>query len=401
MTRRSPSVYKMLGYASRSLRLESFLRRPGDGRVRPQIQARELICSQLGGHLLRVASFHGIERLIGSGAARGLGSNKVFCEDSLAYFNERLSVAGPRLALTEVAKRAKRNKVFRGHVRIGLAVDGTGAGRCSATTKVCGYCRPCRDADGEVIGHKHELAMIAVVGAGMTLPLDVEPYRQGEGELTAGTRLLERASQALGPRFADYIVADAKYAAAPFLQAVTALGLHAVVRLKDNLPDLYGRAVARFGARPPDRCIQHDQVTVEIWDDATFQPWEGLAWPFVRVLRYRYPSSEGELTDAYWLTDYPAEAIGSEALFKIAKSRWEIENQGFNDAKNRYGMEHICHHEANALLVGWLLLLLSMVIERLYRLCYLHRGSHPRISAADLVALLWRALGRPRAHDTS
>jgi hypothetical protein len=29
----------------------------------------------------------------------------------------------------------------------------------------------------------------------------------------------------------------------------------------------------------------------------------------------------------------------------MAKSRWEIENQGFNDAKNRYGFEHICHHE--------------------------------------------------------
>jgi hypothetical protein len=26
----------------------------------------------------------------------------------------------------------------------------------------------------------------------------------------------------------------------------------------------------------------------------------------------------------------------------MAKSRWEIENQGFNDAKSRHGLEHIC-----------------------------------------------------------
>lgn len=51
-------------------------------------------------------------------------------------------------------------------------------------------------------GHRTqaELVMVAVVGVGMTLPLDAEPYEQGEGELTAGTRLLERAARALGPR---------------------------------------------------------------------------------------------------------------------------------------------------------------------------------------------------------
>lgn len=401
MTRRSPSVSKMLRYASCCLGLEGFFRRPGDGRVRPHIPAQDLIRAQVGGHLLRVASFHGVERLVGSGSARGLGARRTFCEDSLAYFNERLSPSGPRSALSDAAKRAKRNKVFRGQIRIGLAIDGTGAGRCGAHSKVCELCRPCLDANGQVIGHRHELVMIAVVGAGPVLPLDVEPYPQGEGELTAGIRVLRRTSAALGSRFADYVVADAKYGAASFLNAVTELGLHAVVRLKDNLPDLHGRAVARFNSRPADRQILHDGAAVEIWDDATFRPWEGLSWSSVRVLRYRYTSKKGEVVDAYWLTDYPPEAIGSEPLFKLAKSRWEIENQGFNDGKNRYGMEHISHHDANALLVGWLLLLLSLVIERLYRLCHLHRGSHPRLSAADLVALLWRALGRPAVHDTS
>jgi hypothetical protein len=31
----------------------------------------------------------------------------------------------------------------------------------------------------------------------------------------------------------------------------------------------------------------------------------------------------------------------------MAKSRWEIETQGFNDAKCRHGLEHIAHHDAN------------------------------------------------------
>lgn len=401
MTRRSPSVIKVLGYASTTLRLDEFFRRPGDGRKRPQIPARELVCTQVGSHFVRVHSFHGIERMVACGAARGLGSNRAFSEDTLAYFNARLEPGGARGALTRTAKQAKRNKVFRGQARLGLAIDGTGAGRCSAKTKVCSFCRPYHDAKNEVVGHKHELVMIAVVGGEVMLPVDVEPYGQGEGELTAGVRLLRRAAVALGPRFADYVVADAKYAAASFLNEVADLGLHAVVRLKDNLPDLHGRATVRFHARPADRRIQHEGADVELWDDATFQPWEGLSWPSVRVLRYRYTSPKAEVVDACWLTNFTSDAVGSEALFRLAKSRWEIENQGFNDAKNRYGMEHICHHDENALLVGWLLLLLSLCIERLYRLCFLHRGSHPRTSAADLVTLLLLALRRPRIHDTS
>jgi hypothetical protein len=237
--------------------------------------------------------------------------------------------------------------------------------------------------------------MVSVVGVRLSLPIDVEPYGQGDCELAAGSRLLARITVALGPRFADYFVADAKYATAPFLNDVARLGMHAVVRLKDNVPGLFARATVRFNSRAPDDVIDHHGQAVEIWTDETFEPWEGLEWKFVRVLRYRYRSPKGELVDAYWLTNYTQQSISSASLFRLAKSRWEIENEGFNEAKTRHGMEHICHHDANALLVGWLLLLLGLVIERLYRHCFLHRGTHPRITKADLLTLLLLALARP------
>ena len=84
----------------------------------------------------------------------------------------------------------------------------------------------------------------------------------------------------------------------------------------------------------------------------------------------------------------------------MAKSRWEIENQGFNDAKNRYGFEHTCHHHDNSVLIGWLLTLLALVIERLYRIRYLHRGTHALSSAGQLCRILWLSLSRPQALDT-
>jgi len=85
----------------------------------------------------------------------------------------------------------------------------------------------------------------------------------------------------------------------------------------------------------------------------------------------------------------------------MAKSRWEIENQGFNEANNRHGLEHISHHRANSLLMSWLLTLLALTIERLDRLRYLHRGTPPARTAIELVLLLWLSLSRPLTPDTS
>ncbi len=85
----------------------------------------------------------------------------------------------------------------------------------------------------------------------------------------------------------------------------------------------------------------------------------------------------------------------------MAKSRWEIENEGFNDAKNRYGFAHICHHTPNSLVVVWLLTCLALILERLYRLRYLHRGTRPVRTAIELLLLLQLSLSAPAFADSS
>jgi len=134
---------------------------------------------------------------------------------------------------------------------------------------------------------------------------------------------------------------------------------------------------------------------VEIWDADDFDPWDTLRWETVRVIRYRQHKPNGTVYEAYWLTDFPRHWVGPRAIFRMAKSRWEIENQGFNDAKNRFGFEHICHHQCHSLLVVWLLTCLALTIERLCRLRYLHRGTHPVRAAIDLLLLFQLSLGNP------
>ena len=399
---KGPTPRRLWKYVTGCLRLKSYLQSPGDGRPRAQIPARALLWALLIAQLLRECSYHGVETLVRSAARRALCVPRRFGDDALAYFTERLDPAAARTALAATVRRAKRNKAFDNSRFIGLALDGTTVGRRGPNSPTCSLCRPWSNSEGKVFCYRHHFAMISVVGTGLSLPFDVEPYGPGDSEYAAGQRLLRRAVGNLGVRFANYVVVDGEFARAPFLHAAGDLGLNVVARLKANLPELLEAAQRRFAGQPPDTVFFCNGDRVEMWDADDFDPWETLRWETVRVFRYRQHKPNGEVIEADWLTDSPKRRVATRSLLSIAKSRWEIENQGFNDAKNRHGLEHVCHHEPNSLLIGWLITILALTIERLYRLRYLHRGTHAVRSAIELVRLLWLGLSRaPRPTDTS
>lgn len=395
-----PTPRRLWKYVTQGVRLAGYFHAPGDGRAAPQIPARAIVWGLVIGHLLREDAFAGVEALVRSAARPALGVGCSFSDDTLAYCTERLAPGPTRAALVAVVRQAKRNKALAGSGWIGLALDGTTT-TCVTTPGVdCPYCRPLRHQTRGLLGYRHHVTAVSVVGAGVTLPCDAEPYGSGDSEYAAGQRVLQRAVGQLGRRFADYVVADGKFATAPFLHTAGALGLHVVVRLKDNLPDLFAAAQQRYAGQPPTATFAEGRDRIEVWDAADFDPWPALQWDTVRVLQYRQTKPGGQVIEALGLTDWPMAEVGSRALYRMAKSRWEIENETFNVAKTSHGLAHICHHQGNSLLVSWLILLLALAIERLYRLRYLHRGAHPVRTAIDVVRALRLSLGRPLA-DTS
>ena len=383
---KAPTPRHIRKYVAGCLRLKWYLQAPGDGRLQPRIRAGVLLWALLAGQILRECSFAAVEALARSSARRALGASQKFGDDALGYFVERADPNVTRRATVAAIRRAKRNKAFDDNRFIGFALDGTRAG--GSEEKICPLCRPTKNKKDEITGYHHSVVMISVVGTGLSLPFDVEPYGPGDSEYAAGQRLLRRAVGNFGPRFADYAVADAKFATAPFLKIAGKLETPVVARLNDNLPELFAAAQKRFGSEPPHDVFRHGKDRVEIWDADDFDPWDTLDWETVRVVRYRQHKPDGTVVEAYWLTNFRKRRVSSREIFRIAKSRWEIENQGFNDAKNRHEMEHVCHHEPNSLVVVWLIMALALTIERLYRLRYLHRGNHPVLTAIALVRLL-------------
>ena len=393
MARRRLTPRRFKQFVTRQCHLGGYLRHPGDGRRQPQIPAATLLWALLFGQVLREWSFAAIEALVRSPARRALGVARAFSDDTLGYFTERLRPERTRQALAAVLRQAKRNKGLDDSRFLGLALDGTATSRCAAQR--CPLCRPLVRENHQVLGYRHELALISLVSDGaLSLPFDLEPYGPGDSEYAASQRLLKRAVTALGPRFADYVVADGEYATAPFLHAVEDLGLWVIARLKANLPLLQQAVEQRFRDQPPTQILEENGERIELWDADDFDPWDTLRWASVRVLRYRQHQRDGQVVEADWLTNAPAR-VGSRALYRMAKSRWQIENQGFNDAKNRHGLEHLCHHHENSLVVNWLVMLLALCLERLYRLRYLHRGAHPVRTAIELVRALRLSLATP------
>jgi hypothetical protein len=394
-----PTPRRLWRFVTERLRLQPYVQTPSDGRVRPQIPASALLWALLVGHVLREWSFHGVEALVRSPARRALRVTRSFGDDALAYFTERLDPAATRQAVAATVRRAKRNKALGRRGWIGLAIDGTGAAHCAQER--CGLCHPVRDSQDRVHGYLHRFVLISVVGVELTLPFDVEPYGPGDSEYAAGQRLLTRGVVAVGPRFADYVVVDGGFATAPFLHAAGDLKLRVVARLKGNLPQLFAAAQARFADQPPQQTLEEQGDRIELWDADDFDPWDTLRWLTVRVLRYRQHKGDGTIVEAYWLTDLPRTRVSSRLLYRFAKSRWEIENEGFNDAKTRHGLEHITHHHPNSLLIGWLLTMFALTLERLYRLRYLHRGTHSPSTAIEFVRALRLSLCPRRRLDSS
>ena len=326
----APSLRGIKKYVMGPLHLRSYFSNGGDGRLSPRKPASALLWAFIAGQLLRQTSFHSVEGLVHAAPLRNLGVTAEFGDDTLAYFSERLDPARTRQALTTVLHRAKRNKAFESSAHIGLALDGTTVARCQE--KGCELCRPRRDAKKQIIGYRHHLAMISVVGAGICLPFDIEPYAAGDSEYAAAQRLLRRAVAALHGRFADYIVVDAGLSTATFLHAASEVGLPVLARLKENLPELAASVEQRFGCQRPHRVSADGNERVELWDADDFDPWETLKWPTVRGASVP-PTETGRYRCSRRLAHKPAFLEVPLAVgFSHGQSPLGDENQGFNAA---------------------------------------------------------------------
>lgn len=286
----------------------------------------------------------------------------------------RLSTNAVRGAIHTLYTRLRRNKALKPppHGLMMLALDGH---ESTATRKRC--CDAClvrkvRTAKGEVEEYYHPYVAGLLVGHDLCLLLDAEPIRPGEGEISAALRLLERLLRSY-PRAFDVVTGDALYSDPRIYNFLIARGKDVLTVLKDERRTLIQDARAVFDQTGPVS-FQRRGAQIQCWDVVGFRTWPQVSEP-VRVIRtierrtersQRTKQVRAIETEWMWATTLSPARCPTRAAVDLGHDRWRIENEGYNEASNRWHADHVYKHDADAILNFLLLTMLALGIFRAF-----------------------------------
>ena len=222
-----------------------------------------------------------------------------------------------------------------------------------------------------------------LIGLDLALPLDLEMIRNGEGEVVAAKRLLERVFEHYA-RFFDVVVGDALYLEGPFFRYCLNHGKDVLAVLKGNNPALLEDARAVFDEMTPQ--VKHrDKGTIRFWDSEGFTSSENISAP-LRVLHTEETEAKRkriggqwvtttETSSWYWATTLPKTRCPTSVLWKAGHHRWDIENGNFNTLRRDWALNHCFKHDPVAIVNFILTLFIAFVLLQ----SFYHRNLKPQL----------------------
>jgi hypothetical protein len=220
--------------------------------------------------------------------------------------------------------------------------------------------------DDPRIQYYHRFVFCSLVGADFHVFVDVEPIRPGEGEVVAARRLYDRVHPLLSRSY-DLVLGDGLYLEGPFFQDAIDRGKEVMAVLKREDLNLFEDAEALFEEMEPVTFKRRGRLN-RCWDLEGFTSFPTVDRP-LRVLkaletskieRQRTGEMEEKTIRWMWATTMSTEQASSRETVEVGRSRWDIENRGFNEGVNAYGLNHVYRHEPNAMIVVFLLAMLAM-----------------------------------------
>jgi len=235
------------------------------------------------------------------------------------------------------------------------------------------HCKGClkrviHTSSGDKAQYYHRHVMAQLVCGNFYLPLDMEPQRPGEDEVTAAIRLLKRVLRDY-PRAFSLILADGLYLRANFFKLALRHGKDVIAVLKDERRDLLKDAQGLFKIEGSS-VYQDGKVKRECWDIEGFTSWNTLERE-VRIVRsletsyikhHKEKSKEKKIADWIWASTISQQLLPTEEFVELAHKRWAIENNGFNELVNYWYIDHVYRHDPIAIETFWLLTMLAYIL---------------------------------------
>ncbi len=282
-----------------------------------------------------------------------------------------------------------------------LMLDGTEY--FHSTNIECPSCLTKTDKSGQIhYSHCVVAATLVRASSHRVLPLDVEEVQNTDGqqkqdcELNAGKRLIERLRRE-HPQMEMIVGGDDLYSHEPFVELLQSKRIHYVLVAKpDSHTELFERVeeLARLpqceqgeweeGPACKRRYFQYRVVrSVPLSSSRKVRVMFVEVWERDKQGRLLYHNS--------WITDLEVDIENLTVIVAIGRSRWKIENEHFNVAKNHgYEMEHnFGHGKKNLSMVFYLLNLLAFVVHKI-----IEKGDHlyQKCRAMETLKELWNGL---------
>jgi hypothetical protein len=358
-----------------------------EGRQWPQHPWKKVFDAVFLGAAMQMPSLLQIEAECRNGAlAKRIGP---ISDDTIGYALQRQSPEPVFELGCDIARRLKRNGVFRSDWSRGLvvaAVDGIEI--CSSFARCCDACME-REVQHKVRGemrtdlqYYHKVVVVTVVSTPFPIPLGVRFQKDGEGEVGCALALLKDLVGLLGRRFVDILVGDALYFQAPFVKEVEGLGLNWVFTLKENQPDLL-REAERFTAGPPEGIEADRGRELRLWHLPE------VDWPvadrLVRIVKTVRIENKREVTVSqdgahrkktktavteestnFYGTNIDLGAIPPLFVYQLGRSRWRIDTEVFQTLTTDCHLKHPAVHQTTALVVLTMIRLLAYALSLVF-----------------------------------
>jgi hypothetical protein len=315
--------------------------------------------------------------------------------DTLDYGFQKLNVEEVQQVVSWMTARLIRKKVlakwrlFNWYYLV--AIDGTGG--LSFSERHCPYCLTQKLNNG-TIRYYHpvlEAKLITANGFAFSLMTEFIENRDPEAtkqdcELKAFYRLAKRLKKQF-PRQSMCLLMDGLYAGGPtFKVCEQNEWKYLIVLSDDDLPDINQEFEALLKMAPD--CLR--QMDLEDGSRQIFRWMNGISYTdsnfdqhLLGVLElvqlFKQDQSKENSGKHKWITNFTLTSLNAPKLSDAGRSRWKIENEGFNLQKNGgYRLEHPYSHHDTSRKIFYLLLQIAFTIFQLMAKGSLFQSAFPK-----------------------
>ena len=247
----------------------------------------------------------------------------------------------------------------------------------------CKYCkkRIVTRKDGvKDIQYYHEFTAFILAGPKISYTLDIEPILPGEGEITSAYRLIERVCKNY-PKAFSVVIGDGLYLKETVFNLLKRHHKYTIAVLKEERRQLFEEA-NRLSLLSKPETYRKKKTYYRVWEHSIKGCWDGYG-KGVRVIAAeeatpkRVHSKDGKSFEDrlnranwMWVTNLPRsdDPCSLKNTVSVCHSRWQIENQCFNETVNTWNADHVYRHSANAIIAFLLLLFICVNIFNIFRI---------------------------------